>query len=161
MSVDERPTIPLDVAWDTGAVEPVASKIDIPGHEIQESPGSRAGRKSITANGTEIPQQGQVQVQWTDEGKGNEKKRQLKSVFQITEVNRPLWSISKLLDNQVDPESEVVFRKGEAFARDSKGKVFARATRQGGLYVAQLQLKNLNFQGFHRQGCALTAATHP
>ena len=75
-------------------------------------------------------------------------KRTIGSVFQVTEVHRPLWSISKILDNQADSGSEVVFRKNEALARDSSGKVFARAVRHGGLYVAELQLKNPKYEGF-------------
>ena len=59
--------------------------------------------------------------------------------------------MSKLLDNQKDDGSDVVFRKGEAFARDSKGNVFARAIRHGGLYVADLQLRNPRHAGFGRR----------
>ena len=51
LSVDEPPTIPIDVAWDTGAVDHVASRLDVPGYEVQESPGSRAGKKFVAANG--------------------------------------------------------------------------------------------------------------
>ena len=58
---------------------------------------------------------------------------------------------SKLLDNQKDEASEVVFRKHGAVARDSKGRVFARAVRRGGLYVADLQLKNPRHSGFARR----------
>ena len=72
-------------------------------------------------------------------------------MLQITEVNRPLWSIIKLLDNQQGPQGEVVFRKGEAIARDSQGKIFARAERRGGLYVGALLLKNHSHQGFQMQ----------
>ena len=58
------------------------------------------------------------------------------------------------------PDCEVVFKKGEAYARDSDGIVFARATRKGGLYVAHLQLRNPKHQDFRRQEWVATAA-HP
>ena len=80
-----------------------------------------------------------------------DQKGAIASMFQITEVSRPLWSIGKLLDNQTDPDSEVVFKQGEAVARDSKGRVFAKAVRKGGLYVMQMQLKNPKSQPFQRQ----------
>ena len=151
LNIQEPETVPFEVAWDTGAVDHVASRQDLPGHEVKESVGSRGGKKFITASGKEIAQEGQAEVKLLDHDDKSQVKRTIGSVFQVTEVHRPLWSISKILDNQSDPNSEVVFRKTEAITRDSKGKVFARAVRHGGLYVAELQLKNPKYEGFGRR----------
>ena len=151
MNVQEPETVPFEVAWDTGAVDHVASRHDLPGHDVKESVGSRSGRKFITANGKEIAQEGQAEVKLLDHDDKSHVTRTIGSVFQVTEVHRPLWSTSKILDNQADPDSEVVFRKNEAFARNSNGKVFARAVRHGGLYVAELQLKNPKYEVFGRR----------
>ena len=78
------------------------------------------------------------------------KDRTVRSVFQVTEVTRPLWSIPKLLDNQPDG-AEVVFRKNEAFTRDANGKILASAVRKpNGLFVSNFQLANPRHPGFAR-----------
>ena len=148
MAVAEPGSYPIDITWDTGAVDHVASQADLPNYAVEESEGSKAGRRFVTASGKEILQEGQVKAQMADQSC----KQRLGSIFQVTAVNRPLWSISKVLDDQADPNCEVVFERDGAVARDSKGRVFAKAVRQGGLYVARLDLQNPKAQGFVRQG---------
>ena len=45
MSVNELEWIPIDLVWDTGAVEHVADRVDIPGYTVTESEGSRRRQK--------------------------------------------------------------------------------------------------------------------
>ena len=45
MSVNETDWIPIDSVWDTGAVEHVAERVDIPGYTVTESEGSRRRQK--------------------------------------------------------------------------------------------------------------------
>ena len=92
----------------------------------------------MAADGKRMPHEGQVKPQLVDDNQ-----RATLSTFQITNVSRPFWSVSKLLDNQKDPDCEVVFRRDRAEVRNSKGKVIMAAERRGGLYVSALNLPTL------------------
>ena len=58
LAMEEPATIPFTVTWDTGAVDHVASRADVPGYEVEETEDSRKGRHFLTANGKRIPQEG-------------------------------------------------------------------------------------------------------
>ena len=75
--------------------------------------------------------------------------------MQVASVTRPIWGIGQVVDNQPD-DCEVVFRKGEAFARpipavDDRSRIFATAARRDGLYVSSMKLANPRHPGFARQ----------
>ena len=86
MAVAEPQSYPIDVTWDTGAVDHVASKAGLPNYSVEESEGFKAGRRFVTASGKEIPQEGQVKAQMMDKSCNHK----LGSIFQVTAVNRPL-----------------------------------------------------------------------
>ena len=117
---------------------------------MQPSAGSKRGQCFNDAGGNKLANEGQVAALFTDNSDAN-KPLQISAVFQITTVTRPLWSISKILDNLGDKDAEVIFRKEKAFVRNSKGRILATAERRGGLYIGVLQLHNPNHRDFRRQ----------
>ena len=150
MAVEEPQFVPIDITWDTAAMDHVVNELDVPGHAVEESAMSRRGQNFQNASGKGMPNRGEVHTVMICEMSGG-RRQKVKSTLQVTDVTRPLWSIPKLLDNQIDEDSEVVFKKKVAFARDSKGRVFASATRKpNGLYVSNFQLANPRHPGFGR-----------
>ena len=93
------------------------------------SPGSRANRHFAAANGDHIRNKGQAVV------RGRVGKRRIASTFQVADVSRALYSVSKICDDNC----EVHFTKTEGrVTRD--GKVIAVFLREGGLYVAPITI---------------------
>ena len=102
----------IKIAMDSGAGDHVASPEDVEGFAIEESPNSRAGRNFVAANGGKIRNHGQSMVKMrTKDGK------RIASTFQVADVTRPLYSVSKLCDAGYD----VSFKKDEALVtKDGK-----------------------------------------
>ena len=63
--------------------------------------------------------------------------RTVRSTFQIADVTRALFSVSKMCDEGC----EVHFAQTEAIATKG-GKVVTRFAREGGLYCVEMQLKD-------------------
>jgi hypothetical protein len=119
----------VKVAIDSGAGDHVASPEDVEGFSITESANSRANRNFVAANGGKIKNHGQATV------RGKVKGRRIASTFQVADVTRPLYSVSKLCDAGY----KVDFTKEEATVlRD--GKIIHRFPREGGLYVAEMSI---------------------
>ncbi len=143
---------PFEVAIDSGAGEHVTSGEDVPGYAIEPSRGSKVGQNFITAGKTKIPNKGQVHLNLRAgervKGKGND----IKTIFQVADIKRPLWSVSKICDAGFT----VKFDRDAAVVLDSKGKECVRFERRGGLYVAKLMLRNPKYknadEGFQRPG---------
>ena len=98
---------------------------------------SRRGQCFKTADNKPMPNQGEVQLSLVAKGR-NGRDVQLSSTMQVADVSRPIWGIGAVVDNQAD-DCEVVFRKGEAFARpipanDYRSRIFATDVRAR-LYV--------------------------
>ena len=91
-----------------------------------------------------MPNEGQIELHLVSEG------QEVRSTFQVTNVTKPLWSISTVLDNVGDPNAEVVFRLKDAVVRAADGRVLARAQRRGGLYVDKMRMRNPKHPGFAR-----------
>ena len=92
-------------------------------------------------DGGTIPNLGESQLNLSD-GDGKD----LKSVFQIAAVTRPLMSVGRICDQG----HNITFDSVMAVVRDSDGTELARFSRQnGGLYVAKLKLRSP--AGFGRQ----------
>ncbi len=87
-------------------------------------------------------------------GDGEEK---ISTVFQVADVTRPLWSVSKVCDAGYD----VKFSKKQATILDEHGQPVCVFERQGGLYVARMRLRNPKYRGFSRQGQSTVAVTSP
>jgi hypothetical protein len=123
----------IKVAFDTGAGAHVAAPEDLAGFQIEESAASRAGRGFIAANRERIANQGQVRIKVRERDFGNA----LKTVFQVADVSRPLISGSGVCDEG----NEVLMNSREAIVRreDTK-KVVAKFKREGGLYVAEMDV---------------------
>ena len=133
----------IKIAMDSGAGDHVASPEDVEGFAIEESPNSKAGRNFVAANGGKIRNHGQATVRMRT-GKG----RKLASTFQVADVTRPLYSVSKLCDAGYD----VKFSKKRATIMDEHGQPICVFARQGGLYVARMRLRNPKYRGFSMQG---------
>ena len=140
----------VEVAADSGAGEHVLNEEDAPMYAIEESAGSKAGQNFLTAGGHRMPNKGQVRlVMRADNGK---KGRDIRTTFQVAKVTRPLMSVSKVCDAGMSMR----FTAAMAIVEDPAGKEVMRFQRQGGLYVANMRLRNPNYkpksQPFARPG---------
>jgi len=90
--VDTAELTEFPVALDSGAADHVVDSVDTPGCAINESWGSKAGACFVAANGERIPNRGEVNL---DIRAG---KVPIKSIFEISQIGRPLWSVGKLCD---------------------------------------------------------------
>ena len=86
--------IEFEVALDSGSVVHVCSIDDCKGYKVGDSPGSRRGQEFLMGDGGTIPNLGQSELNLTDEAVD----RDIKSVFQIAAVTRPLMSVGKICD---------------------------------------------------------------
>ena len=138
----------MTVALDSGAGDHVVGPDDIPNFNIEPSAGSRAGRGFIAANGNKIANLGQSKVRVMD----SEANSAFRSVVQVAEVSRPLYSVSKICDS--NPGVEVTFNSRAAQVKDKNGKIVAKFKRQGGLYLADLEFTDQTDSqpGFTRPG---------
>ena len=119
--------VPFSVVLDSGVAEHVTDNVDAPGYPIEPSPGSRAGKGFVTANGAKIANKGQMTLSLRA-GDG----RPIVSTFQVCETNRPLWSVGKICDSGCI----VVFDSNKAeVIRKSTGKPVCTFQRSGGLYM--------------------------
>ena len=139
---DEEPEyIYIEITWDTGAGDSVLKGEQAPGHEVNESRGSRVGACFVAANNERINNEGEVHLIMRPE----ESNAEIDVPFQVANVSRPLWAISQVCDGDL----EVLFTKTYATMRDPKrgGKEIARAQRKGGLYRSRMRVKNPRYKG--------------
>ena len=95
-----------------------------------------------------MPNRGQVHLSLRAGARARGKGKDVKTTFQVADVKRPLWSVSKICDAGY----KVIFEEDFAVVLDPKGKECIRFERRGGLYVARLMLRNPKHQGFQRPG---------
>jgi len=124
--------VEVSIAMDSGAVDHVANDEDMPGIEVVPSAASKAGRHFVGANGKTIENKGQAAVRMKAQDTG----AMINSVFQIAQVSRPLYSVSKICDSGC----EVAFDNKEGRVLKN-GKVIASFPRRGGLYVSTFLIK--------------------
>ena len=144
----EYETETFEVALDSGAGGHVADKKHAPRYEVKESAGSRRGQNFVTAGAHRLRNQGQFVLALRSGGSQRGRGRNISSTFQVAQVTRPLWSVSKICDDGFD----VKFTKHDARIIDAKGRMVCKFERRGGLYVAQLRLKNPKTKDFIRPG---------
>ena len=112
-----------------------------------ESEGSRRGRHFVAAGGKRLKNEGQALLHLLGNGGVG-----LRSVFQVAEVTRPLWSVGKICDQGF----EARFTKTKATILDEQGREVLSFERRNGLYVARVKLRNPRFaaqpEGFGRPG---------
>ena len=73
--------------------------MDIPGYKVSESERFRRKQKFLAANGKALVNESEIMNIMRGETV-NGKQGLVPSAFQITGVTRPLWSVSKVLDQQ-------------------------------------------------------------
>ncbi len=147
---EEPEFIEIDMTVDTGAMNSVLSREDVPTHEVLPSEGSRAGQQfqSAAAGGKLIDNEGEVQLDMIAPAEG-ESLTELTSTFQVAKVTRPLLSVTKVCDRG---NFDVLCRREAAYVLDDKQKVIAKFPRRGGLYVATVKVRNPRWRGFAGQG---------
>ena len=115
----------VDAVVDSGAAKPVAPPHMAPGHVIEDSPGSKAGKNFSAANGAPLPNLGQQQLSmYTDEG------METSVLFQLCDVTRPLLSVSAICDYG----NRVVFGRGGGIIYNLDTGLEIPFARQGGIY---------------------------
>jgi hypothetical protein len=138
----------ITIALDSGAGNHVAGPSDVEGFSIEPSRASRKGLGFIAANGAKILNLGEARVAMKEPTNG----QTINSTFQVAEVSRPLYSVSKICDEGC----EVHFCGTHAWV--TKGDVeIARFDRERGLYVAEMILGKPSESkpaGFRRQGAS-------
>jgi hypothetical protein len=146
LSAEQWVDVEFEVALDSGSQDHVCDDIDCPGYVTEVSPGSSRGQCFIVGDGNRIANLGQRGLNLQPMSDSNS---QLKSVFQIAKVTRPLMSVGKICDNGM----QVTFDHDRAVVRDRKDGselcVFER--KAGGLYLCKFRLKAPS-PGFGRLG---------
>ena len=123
----------FEVALDSGAVVHVCSPEDCPGYLLEDSPGSRSGQRFLMGDGGTIANLRQKSLNLSHDG------NDLRSVFQIAAVTRPLMSVGKICDEG----HNITFDATQAIVRDKGGVELCKFHRTpGGLYVAKMRLRN-------------------
>ena len=88
-SEDVPEDIEIDVSAGSGAEDHVLSRVDAPGHPVQESPGSRRGQNFQGAGGHVMDNEGQILLEMmapVGQGEFND----VDVTWQVTDVCRPL-----------------------------------------------------------------------
>ena len=134
MNTDEDGYVTLELTGDTGAVDHVMSPDEVPGHQVQESAGSKAGRGFIGPAGERIDNLGQLALDMQAQETG----QKLTATFQAAEVTRALMSISKICDS--GEGTKVVFDSKQGLVT-RKGRELAKFHRKGGLYVMKVRVR--------------------
>jgi hypothetical protein len=113
---------------DSGAADHVIPFGWIKFLEVLDSIGSRMGVTYIAASGTRIPNQGEQRVPFmTREGSWME------IVFQVAKINKPLLSVSKLIDGDM----RVVFDKDRSYLYNKVTGDIVRIKRERGVFVLE------------------------
>ena len=118
--------------------------MDFPGHQVNESDGSRAGQRFQGASGKFIDNEGEINVVMQSPGCEGE----LLSCFQVAKVTRPLLSVSRMTESG---KIHVLCKRDEALVLDGNQKVLATFQRNTGLYTCMMKVRNPRFQHFTRQ----------
>ena len=128
LQVGEWIDIDLEMVLDSGACEHVMDSEDAPWYSVLDSPGSRRGQGFVVGNGARVPNEGQVQLN-LEMGSEDGTVRDLASISQVAEINRPLMSVSKICDAGLT----CVFIIAGADVINAKGVAICRSERKGGL----------------------------
>ena len=125
---------------DTGATTQAADRIDFPEQEVKESAGSKAGQTFGCAGGKRLANEGEVNTVMIALG-GME--CELDATIQITKITRPLLSVSQMTKSG---NVVVVCKKDEAVILNQQHEVLAVFKQKGGLYVADMRVRNPRFK---------------
>jgi hypothetical protein len=123
----------ISAVVDSGAVEHVLPEKWIPCVEMVDSPGSKAGKKYLSATGQEIPNLGQKSIVCkTKEGQS----RGL--VFQVAPVRKPLMSVAKM--NEAG--NDVNLRGDNPHIEHKKSGQITKLRREGKTFILDLWIKH-------------------
>ena len=125
--------VEITVTLDSGAVDHVIATTHLPGTaEISAVTGSRVGKSFVTANGVPMETFGECVLQCRNDESST------CASFAVTEVTRPLESVSRMCDQGL----EVLFTRTEAKVRDTRtGRFIATYPRRGGLYTRTVKAR--------------------
>jgi hypothetical protein len=135
----------LECCLDTGSPVHAINRLEIPGCEIVESPGSRAGQQFQAAGGGLIDNEGQAILMLVPPDEDT--KAPVTINMQIAKATRPLISVPKLTEG--DRLKAVCKEKG-ARVQTPNGELEARFKKKGGLYVCLMRIKNPKWMPFGR-----------
>ena len=121
---------------DSGCVDHICGKTDVPGYDIEQLAGSRRGQEYTVGTGGKVSNHGEGTVCTKVELDGDECNA-INSVFQVADITRPLMSVSRICDANMT----ATFDREKAVIRDAKGKVVCIFRRRGGLYVCRMNIK--------------------
>ena len=136
---DEPEFYEVETTLDTGASAHAANRVDFPGYEVVESPGSKAGQHFGCAGGKSLLNEGQMTVHMVSPLE----ETAISLCTQVTQVTRPLLSVTKMTE---DGKLEVLCRRDKAVVRDLKGKILATFPKKNGLYVCMMKVKNQRYR---------------
>ena len=122
----------MKIVLDSGAGDHVAGPDQVGHHSIRASRGSRRDAHFIAANGETIRNHGGSQLHMLEPGG-----KTIKSAFQVADVTRALYSVSKVCDDGC----VVHFTATEAIVTKD-GKVVTKFGREGGLYCVKVQVRD-------------------
>ena len=136
--------VEFEVALDSGSTDNVCHEGDAPGYLVEPSQGSRRGQQFVVGDGNKISNDGEVKLNLqTLDANPND----IASTFQVAKVSRPLMSVGKICDNDMD----VIFSRYKARVVKDQDTVCTFERQDGGLYLARFRLKRPN-PLFGRQG---------
>jgi hypothetical protein len=154
VTVDEVNALPVatEPEWlevecclDTGSSVHAVNRLDIPGCDVVESPGSRAGQQFQTAGGALIDNEGQALLMLVPPDADT--RNPVSIAMQVAKVTRPLISVPKLTEGD---KLRVVCKETEALVQTPQGQLVARFKKKGGLYVCLMRIKNPKWTPFTR-----------
>ena len=136
MAIEDFVETDIILTLDSGCVDHLADMADMPGYAcvLESSPGSRRGQNFVVGNGNKVRNEGQVRLQMAITDGSNQS---LSSVFQVAEITRPLMSVSRICDQDL----ECLFTKTCAKVLKPNGEVVATFERDGGLYTSRMRLR--------------------
>ena len=123
----------VEAVVDSGASKSTGSKKIFPGRKLRPSLMSKRGLKFAGPDGKEIPNYGEVDVDWiATEG------HKCRMVIQMSDVDRCLLAVTELNDAGNDV---VLSKHGGEIIHVASGKRVA-LQRKGGVYVVKMWIKN-------------------
>ena len=133
----------IECCLDTGSSVHAINRLEIPGCEITESPGSRVGQQFQAAGGGLIDNEGQALLTMIphDEDTPNA----VNINMQVAAVTRPLISVPKLTEGD---KLKVTCMEKEAHVLTAQNKLVARFKKKQGLYVCTMKIKNPRWTPF-------------
>ena len=127
----------IECCFATGSSVHVVNRLGIPGCEMTESPGSRAGHQSQAAGGSLIDNDGHAILMLVPPDEDTPDPVSI--CMQVATVTWLLISVPKLTEGD---KLKVTCMEKVALVQTPDGKLVARSKTRGGLYVCLMRIKN-------------------